>query len=954
MCCEIINSLEPDGSVISYNDKGLSAKATNGLGNAASTDYDEHDRIRAITDARGNVTRFVRDAAGRVIKTEYADGTSAAVEYNAFGQITKSTDATGKASSFVYDEYGRPTSSFDAAGNERKTEYAQIGGGDAPLGRPSKQISPEGRTVVLNYDARGRVVSQTSAAGTTLASTTKFAYDAVGRKTSVTNGRNKTTQFFYNDRGLRIKAMNALNNAVSYNYDAAGRKLSQTDAKGNTTRWTYDGMGRVLTITDAKAQMTRFTYNTAGQRATLTDAKGSVYRFEYDLLGRQTAMVYPDGSKETATYNEVGNKATITNRAGAVCTYTYDSRNREIASEWSDGSQRITKAYDAAGRMVLEDNGISRITYAYDSLGRLASETEDLTKLPGAEDKDPVARTLRYTYTADGKRDSLTYPDGSFLKYAYDAKGQLTDVLGDGVPPPIASYVYDMAGNATRLPRENATETAMAYDDVNRLTEMTDSRSSGRKSPISVLDYAYDEADNRTSTTQSFDSDGDGSVEVTKDSYGYDATYQVTDVSYGKNEQVSYTYDAVGNRMSVNEDGKVSLYNVNSLNQYTQVDRFMPSYDRNGNLASMGEWIYKYDAMNRLCRATNGRMEARFYYDAKNRCVARSYNGEITFNYYDGWKLIEERDSKGRQLARYVHGKRIDEIVVMVNQRGVFYPHRDVLGNVTFLTDTAGRVVERYSYSVDGKVTVSDNRGGILKGSAVGNRFMYTGREWLPKVGLYDYRNRVYSAELGRFVQTDPIRFSAGDVNIYRYVANAMLNRSDAFGLLDLVAGIDLDFAFVGGIDLNYGLVIDTNSAGNSGFFFSPGPSVGDTFGLSIFLGAVDSVGGITRNYDVNMGLFSITSSYNTDGSFNGTVLGYGPGYGSALSLTFTSEITLQSVFLDPANAANNLQDNIVPAIQGDDPSAVNSGAEPISAIEKFVQGMERYFDLISSILNGE
>jgi RHS repeat-associated protein len=52
------------------------------------------------------------------------------------------------------------------------------------------------------------------------------------------------------------------------------------------------------------------------------------------------------------------------------------------------------------------------------------------------------------------------------------------------------------------------------------------------------------------------------------------------------------------------------------------------------------------------------------------------------------------------------------------------------------------------------------------------NRFLYTGREFLKEANLYDYRNRVYSAELGRFLQSDPIRFDAGDGNLYRYVAN--------------------------------------------------------------------------------------------------------------------------------------------------------------------------------------
>jgi RHS repeat-associated protein len=62
------------------------------------------------------------------------------------------------------------------------------------------------------------------------------------------------------------------------------------------------------------------------------------------------------------------------------------------------------------------------------------------------------------------------------------------------------------------------------------------------------------------------------------------------------------------------------------------------------------------------------------------------------------------------------------------------------------------------------------------------NRFLYTGREFLKEANLYDYRNRVYSAELGRFLQTDPIRFEAGDGNLYRYVGNNSTRYIDPFG----------------------------------------------------------------------------------------------------------------------------------------------------------------------------
>jgi RHS repeat-associated protein len=72
-----------------------------------------------------------------------------------------------------------------------------------------------------------------------------------------------------------------------------------------------------------------------------------------------------------------------------------------------------------------------------------------------------------------------------------------------------------------------------------------------------------------------------------------------------------------------------------------------------------------------------------------------------------------------------------------------------------------------------------------------GNRFLFTGREWLSDNGasaphnlkLYDFRNRVYQPELGRFMSPDPKQFAAGDYNLYRYCHNDPVNNVDPTGL---------------------------------------------------------------------------------------------------------------------------------------------------------------------------
>jgi RHS repeat-associated protein len=68
------------------------------------------------------------------------------------------------------------------------------------------------------------------------------------------------------------------------------------------------------------------------------------------------------------------------------------------------------------------------------------------------------------------------------------------------------------------------------------------------------------------------------------------------------------------------------------------------------------------------------------------------------------------------------------------------------------------------------------------------NRFLYTGREFLKEANLDDYRNRTYSPDLGRFLLTDPIRFDAEDVNLYRYVFNLPILLNDPTGEIAAVA----------------------------------------------------------------------------------------------------------------------------------------------------------------------
>ena len=134
----------------------------------------------------------------------------------------------------------------------------------------------------------------------------------------------------------------------------------------------------------------------------------------------------------------------------------------------------------------------------------------------------------------------------------------------------------------------------------------------------------------------------------------------------------------------------------------------------------------------------------------------------------------------GSLKAQYVYEAGIDRPVkaTISNQDYCFV--QDILGNVIALTDTSGAIVEQYEFDIYGKPTIKDGNGNPL--TVAKTPFLFTGREYDNETGLYHYRARAYSPDLGRFLQVDKISFSGGDNNLYRYCSNNPINNVDPSG----------------------------------------------------------------------------------------------------------------------------------------------------------------------------
>jgi len=598
-----------------------------------------------------------------------------------------------------------------------------------------------------------------------------YTYDLMDRLETVKDNAGNTTVYTYDLNGNRASVTDALYNRTTYEYDSRNMLFRTTDAQGNTTEYEYDANANLKTIIDTKRNTTTYTY---------------------DGFDRLTKTTYADGSSEEYTYDANSNLIAKKDAKGQVIYYDYDTLNRisekGLSPKGTVPSSLITYAYDLGSRLKEVTDANGKIAYAYDAADRITQVTY------------PGSKSVAYSYDANSNRTKLVYPDNTYITYTYDQLSRLT-AIKDQNSANLAAYQYDALSRRTGMSYANNTGASYEYDNINRLTKIKGGSGQGN---VPDFSYTYDKVGNRLSMDTA----------AGTHNYTYDVLYQLKKADYPAGyfaQDQTFSYDSLGNRTTTTDTGTTN-YSSNNLNQYTSVGGAAYNYDQNGSLTNDGTNTYAYDYENRLVSANKTGIAASYKYDPFGRRTEKTVNTSTTNFLYDGDQIIAEYDATGNLITKYIFGPGIDEPISITKGGQTYYYHSDGLGSVTSLTDSSGATVESYSYDAFGTPSAA---------SSIGNRFMFTAREYDVETGLYYYRERQYSSELGRFLQTDPLDLD--DENTYTYCYNAPANYTDPYGLLSLPAP-NLGGIGAGGLGLGGGR---PPIAGGGGIPLGDGPHIG-------------------------------------------------------------------------------------------------------------------------------
>lgn len=475
-------------------------------------------------------------------------------------------------------------------------------------GKLSEIISPKGEIIVkLEYDEEGRISQMTRKGEKPI----KYTYDEMDRITEIQNGDYPPTKYSYDGNSMRPeKITNPLGETKFFSYRIDGQIETYKNAAGATQKYSYNALGRI----------TRRNY-----------PMGAWISWSYDRFGRVIERNYSNGNSIKFEYNELNQIKKVVENNNVTWRYIYHPsgkikrivRNGDI---WLEVSAEIKNEKEYLS--IVNHKGAERsLTYSVD--GKLLEEV------------NPLQDTIQYKYDPVGHLTGWTAPDGSNVKFAYDARGEMVfhenhigqtlerkfnesgNIIEKKTKEQTLKIKYDEFDRVIENDYSNNQITAVKYDGYGRIIEGV---SGGTK-----IELEYDALGRHTKRIMTY---SDGSKTATLIEYTKTGKRRKITTMHQKSESelekniVEYAYDELNRpkEIAINNSLKISyIYDKKSQmlvgKTFTKGNKNTYSYDEFSRLKT----ILNYDSSGKLASGvsydwdTDGTLKGKKVWKARNK-----------------------------------------------------------------------------------------------------------------------------------------------------------------------------------------------------------------------------------------------------------------------------------------------------------------------------------------------
>jgi len=459
--------------------------------------------------------------------------------------------------------------------------------------------------------------------------------------------------------------------------------------------------------------------------------------FAYNLDRQLELESRPDGRTIDTVYKPNGQLERVDHSQGSV-TYTYDPTTAQVSSATSANGQTVAYVYDG--------NFVTAETWS-----------------------GSVNATIARTYDNHFRMASRTVNGGQVISFGFDDDGFITQAGS------LAIARDNAIGQVTGTTLGSITD-AYGY---NGFGEVSSYSAQFLQVPLYQVSYTRDAVGRITQKVETIQ----GQTHLI--AYEYSLAGHLKKVTTNGAFTSEYEYDGNGNRLSHTTLGGTVTADYDAQDRLLRYGDTVYTWTANGELDSKTDVMtgavttFLYDELGNLIDVSlPGGDVVSYVVDAFNRRVGKKVNGVFVqlFLYEDDLRLAAELDTVGGIASLFVYSESANSPEYLVKGGTAYRVLTDQLGSPLLVVDAAaGTVAQMTAFDEFGQITSQVSPGFQPLGFAGGIHDDHTA---LTRFGARDY-----DANTGRWLAKDPIRFGAGDSNIFAYVGGDPVNSLDPEGL---------------------------------------------------------------------------------------------------------------------------------------------------------------------------